>query len=238
MKKTASHLAVSDREASHDAVTHVELSNVDVAVYALFRLGGSERKVHTEEIAYEAYLMAKERFGWKLERFRKMGLPDKEPVRSALMDAAKEKYGSLVEGRSGADAKGKETDGWRLTPAGAAWLRAHKDRIECGLGQVRPQTRTVDSARFRRQMISQSLFQKFAEKGNIDGESQYALTDMLNTSPDSPRDVVFVKFQRLRSTAELVGDSEILRFLDACISAFPHLLQTDTGQDGERSEKQ
>jgi hypothetical protein len=45
-------------------MTEPELSNIDVVLYALFKLGGDERKIHTEEIAYEAYSLAKERFGW------------------------------------------------------------------------------------------------------------------------------------------------------------------------------
>jgi len=61
-----------------------ELSNVDVVVYAVFKLGGHERKVHTEEVAYEAYQLAKERFGWRLPKFRKKGFPNKEPVRFRL----------------------------------------------------------------------------------------------------------------------------------------------------------
>jgi hypothetical protein len=40
-----------------------EISNIDVVLYALLKLGGHERKLHTEEIAYEAYALAKERFG-------------------------------------------------------------------------------------------------------------------------------------------------------------------------------
>jgi hypothetical protein len=79
-------------------MTEPELSNVDIVFYALFKLGGDERKIHTEEIAYEAHSLAKERFAWRLSRFRDMGFPDKEPVRRALMDAAKEKYGHLAEG--------------------------------------------------------------------------------------------------------------------------------------------
>ncbi len=43
-------------------MTEPELSNVDVVLYALFKLGGDERKIHTEEIAYEAHSLAKERF--------------------------------------------------------------------------------------------------------------------------------------------------------------------------------
>jgi hypothetical protein len=83
-----------------------ELSNIDVVLYALYKLDGHMRKVHTEEIAYDAYKLAKERFGWRLQQFREMDLPDKELVRMSLMDAAKEKYGCLVEGRAGVEATG------------------------------------------------------------------------------------------------------------------------------------
>jgi hypothetical protein len=79
-------------------MTEPELSNIDVVLYALFKLGGDERKIHTEEIAYEAYSLAKERFGWRLSRFRDMGFPDKEPVRRALMDAAKKNTVILPSG--------------------------------------------------------------------------------------------------------------------------------------------
>jgi len=53
------------------------------------------------------------------------------------------------------------------------------------------------------------------------------LTDMLNTSPDAPQSIVVKKFRRLRSTAELVGDEEVLRFLDTCVTTFPELLSDE-----------
>ena len=56
-------------------MAQAELSNVDIAVYALFKLRGHERKLHTEEVAYEAYELAKERFSWKLTQFREKGFP-------------------------------------------------------------------------------------------------------------------------------------------------------------------
>lgn len=93
-----------------------ELTNIDIALYALYDLGGHEKKVHTEEVAYRAYELAEERFGWRLPRFREKRFPDKEPVRIALMDAAKVKNHQLVDGRSGVEAKGKDVDGWFFTP--------------------------------------------------------------------------------------------------------------------------
>src|SRR5215469_15983298 len=141
-------------------MTAPEVSNVDVVVYTLFKLGGHGRKIQTEEIAYEAYKLAKERFGWRLKKFREMGFPDKEPVRSGLMDAAKEKYGQLVEGRAGVEAKGKESDGWVLTPEGVTWIRENEKRIESALAVTRPSTPSVDARRFKRQIREQPLFQR------------------------------------------------------------------------------
>jgi cell division septum initiation protein DivIVA len=61
---------------------------------------------------------------------------------------------------------------------------------------------------------------------------------MLNTSPDAPKEIVSMKFTGLRSSAELVGDEEVLRFLDACAQAFPGLLTENTANRDERSKEQ
>jgi len=203
-----------------------ELTNIDIVLYALFQRDGHKHKVHTEEIAYEAYMLAKDRFGWRLRKFREMDFPDKEPVRISLMDAAKEKYGSLVEGRSGVEASGKDIDGWTFTPQGARWIREHQNRIEGNLGREQSKISKTDASRFIKKMKDQPLFRSFV-RDSLRAESRYALTDMLNTSPDAPKSIVVKKYRRLRSTAELAADKEILRFLDACVTTFPELLSDE-----------
>jgi len=42
-------------------------SNEDIVLYVLYKLGGNSRKIHTEHIAWESYLIAKERFSWSLK---------------------------------------------------------------------------------------------------------------------------------------------------------------------------
>jgi len=201
-------------------MTEPELSNVDVVLYALFKLGGDERKIHTEEIAYEAHSLAKERFAWRLSRFRDMGFPDKEPVRRALMDAAKEKYGHLAEGRADVHAKGKETDGWALTPEGVTWIRENEKRITSTLGTTRAGMPFVDALRSKVRMHEQPLFRRFLEKEKLEGQNLYNFTDMLNTSPGAPKEEIALRFRRLHSTAQLVADQQIISFLDACAQAF------------------
>jgi hypothetical protein len=205
-------------------VRNDELTNIDIVLYALFRLSGYKHKVHTEEITYEAYKLAKDRFGWRLPRFRELDLPDKEPVRISLMDAAKEKYGSLVEGRSGVESTGKEVDGWTFTPHGARWMRDQLNRIESTLRTDQPKLSKKDSDRFIRQMKSEALFKSFTQN-SLTKESRYLFTEMLNASPDAPKSIIVKKFKRLQSTAELVGDAEIINFLNACIKAFPEFLR-------------
>ena len=202
-----------------------ELTNIEIVLYALFQLGGHKHKVHTEEISYEAYKLAKDRFGWRLRRFREMDFPDKEPVRISLMDAAKEKYGSLVEGRSGVEATGKEIDGWTFTPQGAKWIREHQKRIEGKLGAEQSKLSKKETDSFTRKMKAQPLFRSFLQN-NLNKESRYALTEMLNASPDAPSNLIVKKFRRLQSTAELAGNEDIIRFLSACITAFPEFLSS------------
>ena len=218
-------------------MTQRTLSNIDVVVYALFKLGGYERKIHTEEIAFEAYCLAKERFSWKLSRFCEMGFPDKERVRRGLMDAAKEKYGHLVEGRADVHIKGKETEGWILTAEGVTWIRRNEKRVENALGTTRPSTPFVDTLRFKKRIREQLLFRRFLENQNLEGQNLYTLTDILSISPDTPKEIIAMKFRTLRSNAELVGDQQIIAFLDACARAFSTVLTTSAteNQKGEAS---
>jgi len=84
------------------------LSNSNVALFALYKLGGVSKKIHTEYIAWEAFNLAKDKFSWSLPEFRERGFPDKVTVRYALETAKKSK---LVRGRGGKDKSGHESEG-------------------------------------------------------------------------------------------------------------------------------
>ena len=71
-----------------------ELTNSEIAVYALYKLGGAEHKIHTEKVAELCYRLAGAQFSWRLKEFSLF--PDKDIARIALYDAAKEKYGHLL----------------------------------------------------------------------------------------------------------------------------------------------
>ncbi len=196
-----------------------EVSNVDVVVYVLAILGGAEKTVYSEHIAAKCYELARARFSWKLPDYREKGWPDKYIVKTALEDAKKDEYGAFVDGAYALDVA---KDGWRLTTKGVAWFKENGAKVEKQLG-LRTQHSSVskrDEQRFLKQMHGQPLYQCYREAGGLDGTSRFAFTDMLNCSPDASQDAVTSKFKRLRATAELVGNPDVIRFLDACNAAF------------------
>jgi hypothetical protein len=196
----------------------VELSNVDVAVYILASLGGAEKTIYSEHIAAKCYEAAPARFSWRLPEYREKRWPDKYIVKTALEDAKKDEYGALVDGAYALDVA---RDGWRLTTKGAIWFKENGERVERQLGLTAQHAAVPkrEAQRFLKQMQGQSVYQAYRKSG-LGDITRFAFTDMLNCSPDASDDVVISKFKRLRATAELVGDLEIVGFLDACKSKF------------------
>ncbi len=163
---------------------HNELSNIDIALFALYRLGGISRKVHTEHIAWEAYQLAKGRFSWRLPEFREK-FPDKSPVRFALEQAKKKEHGKIVTGRAGGDINRPELEGWCFTPQGAEWIRKNESRIAKALEQKAPNLRKLEADKFVRKLRADTCFRHFQLKGNLEEVSSYMFTDMLGCAPDA-----------------------------------------------------
>lgn len=210
-------------------MTRTELmGNIDVVLCALLHLGGDQRKVHTEDVAFEAFKLAPERFGWLLQKYQEKGFPDKELVRTALRHA-KERPERPLRGRSGIDASGKNTDGWMFTPAGVVWIRENLPRIEEALGIARPRAKPLDAARLIKRVKDEPLFRRFTCGQKLGEADRYAFTDMLNSSPDAPTRVVTAKFQRLCTLAETAADPDVKAFLAECSRAFARLLETTDG---------
>ncbi|MEO0010166.1 MAG: hypothetical protein ABIK51_06585, partial [candidate division WOR-3 bacterium] len=70
------------------------LSDIDIAVYALYILGGWHSRIHTEDIALKCFELAKSKFSWvKYPQY-----PDPTPARYALEAAKKQENGALVTG--------------------------------------------------------------------------------------------------------------------------------------------
>ncbi|MCI0453969.1 MAG: hypothetical protein L0Y68_03105 [Candidatus Dadabacteria bacterium] len=201
-----------------------ELSNIDIALFALYKLGGISKKIHTESVAWEAYHLAKERFSWRLPEFKEKGFPDKTPVRFALEQAKKKENGRLVSGRAGGDINRPELEGWRLTPQGADWIKKNESRILNALKQRAPDLPKLVAERFIRQLKNDPCFVSFNKNGNLNEVTSYMFTDMLACAPDASKEIIKQKFERLLTTANLSNDKEILKFLEASENKFGYLI--------------
>ena len=197
-----------------------ELTNPEIAVYALYKLGGAERKIHTERVAELCYRLAGAQFSWRLKEFS--FFPDKDIARIALYDAAKEKYGHLTEGRAGVGAVGKEADGWTLTAKGVKWILENEQRVAKQLGeQAGPSVRRGDAQKIRKRFTGNPVYARFLKEGSLDSVTPYEITDMLDCSPDAPPSIVQKRFERFRAEGILLQDTKINAFLDRVAERLP-----------------
>ncbi|MGH9531788.1 MAG: hypothetical protein ACRD2Q_05300 [Terriglobales bacterium] len=202
-----------------------DLKSMHIAVYALSLLGGGHQKVHTEFIAQKCLDISPGRFKWS-----HFSYPDKELVRKALFHASEGKNGALVVGRSGMEQRGKSRDGWQLTPAGAAWVRANEHLL--GVGETRKTADVIpkrDADRLLKKLRSEPTYQMFARTGSVDDITPYMFTDLLNCSPDAPPETIRIKFNRLLTNAQLIGDREVIEFLNSCEARFADLVSQTKG---------
>jgi hypothetical protein len=206
-----------------------EIKSRHVAVYALSLLGGAHQKVHTEDVAQKCLEIAPDRFRWEKYKY-----PDKELVRKALFHASEKKNGSLVTGRAGIEQRGKTRDGWQLTPAGAAWIHANEKLFERAVsrGSRAEALPKREAERVVRKLRTDAAFQSFEHTGTLADVNRYMFTDMLNCSPDAPPETIRVKFSRLLSTAELIGDQQIVTFLNLCERQFAGLVSPASAAGG------
>lgn len=194
-----------------------ELSNLDVTLFVLYKLGGAHKKIHTEYIAWEAFRLAPERFSWRLKEFRAKKIPDKTPVRHALELGKKE--GNLVIGQAGGDRAGKR-EGWELTPEGVVWMEKNLKRISSALNKEVPSFPRKEALRFLKKIEKTQLFSLYLKNKDLSRASNYMLADMLNCTPEAPKETIKRIFDRFYNTAIEVKDKKILNFFEQCINAF------------------
>ena len=193
-------------------MTSVELSNVDIALYALYKLGGDTTPIHTEDIALRCFELVPERFSWK----KYPQYPELDPARFALLDAAKSEYGKLAR-RVLRKIAGRTQSHWVLTPAGVDYMRERLEllsRLETA--QIVVGAEHTEEDRFVAQVKKHIGFRKFITTGTCQSVEKYEFTDLLHCSLDASPKVVRDRFERLKARAEKAGDEEVKRFLASC----------------------
>jgi len=196
-------------------------TNREMVVYALYSLGGATERFHTEDIALKCYELWPSAFSWtKYPEF-----PDKDIVRVALTDARKEKYGFLVDGRTGQTRgqanrtkRRKTGDGWSLTDEGVSWSEQNKTRFESA-GNV-----TKDHRQKSMQFLTRVKTHKVFGLYNDNPEKFYPLigdlADLLRCRVDADDTVWRDRFERIRKHAIAVGQDEFADFIEKSLEAY------------------
>jgi len=192
-----------------------KLSNRDVAVYALYLLGGWQKRVHTEDIAVKCYELAPSQFSW----VRYPEYPDPSTARYAL-----EKAAGLVKGESERTGK-KRVGGWMLSADGVRWLRANRARIEKSLAGRTPSGDRSSAERKLKELLHSTAFQKFVGHGDqaeiSHAEFAESLVCTVNTGPEVLND----RLEQLYSVAEEWEIAEVRDFVDFSRRRFASVLQ-------------
>lgn len=127
----------------HHKVLTKHLKQYEVAVWAVYLLGGTAKSIDTEDAAVKCHELAPDLFSWQKHK----GQINLELVRVSLSDAKKAKNGRLLSG------SGRE--GWRLSSRGLDWIRSREESgLSFAANTVRPskgRAGSIDSVRRERE---------------------------------------------------------------------------------------
>ncbi len=175
------------------------LSNPQIAVLALYAVGGATARHHTEDIAVKCFELAPSRFSWhKYPQY-----PKQDTARVALTDARKAKNGQLVAG--------SERTNWILTPDGVSWCEEYlatepSDTPAAGANKLR-----LSDHRSLQMLTEHPQYDRWLN--GEDPPESAAAADTVGLLPDAPPNAVARRIQDMTTAARTAGFREVERFL-------------------------
>ena len=174
------------------------LSNLKIAVYALYQVGGTSVRQDTEDVAQECFTLAAHRFSWK-----KYPYPNLDTVKQALADARRPRNGRLVSGG--------EREGWILTPDGA-------DVAQCIAAQARVSlARGTETLRPEERRLLAIVDESWRRSGHMIPDGAASLVAVAVASgllPDAPRSAVVRRLDHLRSIARSAKRADLEGYVE------------------------
>ena len=200
---------------------NAQLANRKLITIVLYESGGVISKVHTEDIAIKAHEMFPDSFSWTKYPDR----VDKDIVRVALVEAARQLNGAMVDGRSGrgrGHTKGKsqprETDGWKLTETGIAFAKENIEAIVSAHRRSDPKSHRQEQQRVLGRVRRHPLYLQFETKGT-DAELPLGdMADLLRCRVDAEKPVWSKRIDRIRATAQDASAQDVVAFANAMAS--------------------
>jgi hypothetical protein len=184
-----------------------KLTNADLFLYALYRLGGAGRYIDVEDVFMEMWRLAPARFSW-----RKYQQPNYKITSKAIVDIDQRGDGNLLLG---------DGNFRQLSAQGVEWTERRLnqfERVASGDDSAAPERRP--SQRVVVDLTKARPVQAFLEGREVElDRNEVAL--LLRCAPDAPRRVWRERLETLRSAARDADRSELLRFLDHLEKAEP-----------------
>ncbi len=218
-----------------------KLSNKDIVIYALYLLGGRQKRVHTEDVALKCYQFAPSKFSW----VKYPQHPDLASARFMLEAAKKPKNGALVIGETerkrpkkprsfkellSPDQKNKKIGGWMLTGSGIQWIEANKDRIEKYLGEHKPIGDRLHSDRKLKELFRSEAFRKFSNNREQAEISHAEFAESLVCTVNTGTEVLNDRLTQLYSTGKNLKREEVKNYVNFCRKKFASLLGEKEGE--------
>lgn len=179
------------------------LKQYEVAVLAVYLLGGATRSIDTEDAAVKCHQIAPTLFSWQKHK-EQINL---ELVRVSLSDAKKGKYGELLSG------SGRE--GWRLSSRGLDWIRAREAAgghfATANAKNSRSKAGSIDSVRRERErqrLLASEAWQTWKENETI---SVRAAQQVFRIDEYTTERMTAIKVARLRAMFD--AEDRLSRFL-------------------------
>lgn len=197
------------------------LSDKHIVLYALYLLGGWQKRVHTEDIALKCFQIAPTKFSWvKYPEY-----PDIAPARFALEAAKKQKHGALVKGESERKKTVKSVGGWMLTANGLQWIKDNKELIEKYLGKHVPTGERLPADRKLKELLGSVAFNKFINDGEQAEISHAEFAESLVCTVNTRSEVLNDRLEQLYSISEKMKKKEVKDYVNFCRKKFASLLE-------------
>ena len=182
-----------------------------IILLSCFALGAAKETIHTEEIAYKAFLLKKSGFSWQIEKYQKY--PDLTKVRKAL-DRAKD-LGWII----GSYSYDLFKDGWKLTTSGINAANEIKHLLK--IKKTKIMLQPIDKKRLKI-FSNNTYYQKFIKNNNLEINS-FELADMLGSAAGNSQNIRS-KFFELKNLVLLGENEKLSLFLEHLEKKFPDLL--------------
>ncbi len=203
----------------HQKILTSKLRQFEVAVLAVYLLGGASRSVDTEDAAVKCHQIAPDLFSWQKHKDQ----INLELVRVSLSDAKKKQKGRLLSG------SGRE--GWRVSSRGLDWIREQEKKgLSFGLqGERSSRSRAGSIDAVRRERERQRLLGTGAWQAWAAGQpiSARASQQVFRVDEYTTARMAAIKVARLRAMFD--ADDDLTSFL---ATASQTILK-----DGDRDER-